>query len=760
MSIERLTGQWAAGGYWWDVVIDINSPDGADTLTLNPTPLRFSTDVGILEWKKCEKYDVIESAALDLTVVSPGDRTYAGLYARRPGEVSIALRRGDIDPSSRRVVWHGTLDCEFYSEPYREADGYDVSLTFGDLGCLSRLDFDIRTTGLVTVDALVRGALEAAGLPDAYTLHTTLEWNGSPVSLGRLSIDPANFYDEDDEPMSWAQVLESVLQPLGLKIRQGFDGVVVYDLEYCHDHPDRIIEWYPESGTLGVDKVYRSVAAEVSPYSSASVLDGLISHDDLKIKSPSTLRFNHVITGDSATDNYPSFEVEFGREADGDTCGGITINPTNGAAFFRINRLFDGTEYAGVSGLIRGNMGANRQDPVQGWMSNPLHRSAAGDFDTILPLFSLTPGRITLGHRRQFCLRVKMDLLFDTRYNPFTEAGIHNEEGHYNNIQKKHWLVGLIPVKIWLEGDDGNTYHWRNTDAYPFSLINYEGLSAATLPGGDNARWTRGAPAWGDCWLTYYDWKREESPFSAVATNRQYIAPAFTATNKVYSSTTGFIFDIPAWWKQRGDGEFLPLPPVSGILHFEVGRGLAPLHPEGTSLYIWDYDNSRAAADTSGGMTSPRWLLYMNPVIDITDPYGQEPGASDLQHRAELSQWAENELSIPLTCSSSQVDTPQARSVYRLDGSPLYEIKRGGYVAPPEKLLLYSLAGQYDTRHDVLTGSIKAEKLDGAPGSWTGIDGDTPRYLLTACALNLSAATAECTFTELSPTVYTPITTE
>lgn len=52
----------------------------------------------------------------------------------------------------------------------------------------------------------------------------------SESALHVLYIQSANFYDEDGEPMSCREVVESILEPFGLMMVQRDASVYIYDL--------------------------------------------------------------------------------------------------------------------------------------------------------------------------------------------------------------------------------------------------------------------------------------------------------------------------------------------------------------------------------------------------------------------------------------------------------------------------------------------------------------------------------------------------
>ena len=186
-----------------------------------------------LEWSRTDKEAVLQGSTATLRLVSPGDRTYEDLYTIEPGQIRLDVYRAG------RLYWSGTLDPEFYEEPYEAASGYEVSLTFSDFGILSRIKYDL--SGLQTVDSVVAYAVGRAGL-----LHggirtdylTTQLADGTPVAGGGLSVRSENFFDEDGEASTLQEALEGVLQPLAARLVQRGGALWLYDLNGLYTKAD------------------------------------------------------------------------------------------------------------------------------------------------------------------------------------------------------------------------------------------------------------------------------------------------------------------------------------------------------------------------------------------------------------------------------------------------------------------------------------------------------------------------------------------
>lgn len=125
-----------------------------------------------IEWVHRDKEEVVCGSTATITLLSPGDRTYADLYAIAPGSVRLDIYR------CGEMYWSGLLDPELYDEPYAYGSAYAVTLTFSDFGILDRLRYNL--TGIRTVRDVLSDALARSGLP----YSTVIDGNVSTMVPG------------------------------------------------------------------------------------------------------------------------------------------------------------------------------------------------------------------------------------------------------------------------------------------------------------------------------------------------------------------------------------------------------------------------------------------------------------------------------------------------------------------------------------------------------------------------------------------------
>lgn len=276
--IKRTYVHWrgsfvAIGGTVWEV--EILRPEKV----LNPVELSFPADEPlVVEWDDITPESTVTGSTATLKVISATDREFTDLYVRHPGEVRLAVWRRNPD-DTRTLYWQGSLDPEFYEEPYETLQGYDVTLTFSDFGYMDRIDFDLR--GLLDYGTLLKHCLEQSGFDADFAPMKIGEGistrrnaaDEEPLKLADLAVDARNFYDEEGKPQTLRQVAEGLLQPLALHMVQTGGAVWVYDDNWLAaqrsvpgDGIPAFVRWDGDEQTLSAAETYNNVKVSFSGY--------------------------------------------------------------------------------------------------------------------------------------------------------------------------------------------------------------------------------------------------------------------------------------------------------------------------------------------------------------------------------------------------------------------------------------------------------------------------------------------------------------
>lgn len=731
--------------------------------------LEFDADEPlVIEWTGRNKEEVICGSAATLKIVSPGDRTYEDLYSIEVGRVRLDVYRDNT------LYWSGCVDTEFYEEPYEQAYGYTVTLTFADFGVLDRLKYD--GVGMPTVEDLVSYAVQRSGIScngiEEGLISTKLTPKGEAMRLRDLKVRADNFFDEDGDASTIAEVIEGVLQPLALRLVQRGGRVYVYDLNALYEQAERKpIAWDGASQTMGVDVVYNNAKVTWSPYAqTGNLAQESCWREDLKTDAALVAlnRVNGVTKGDATYWSY-HYSVDLWDWIDATDCGftlwtsalgegAESLNPA--AKFFKIVPQYDGADSEGIAISWRGYAGY-KVDNGSGW-SAELEVYPHGAYPSNLAgpirgnanvggiLYKTSPVWVPpVDNPNAVQLRVKMELLMDTRFNPFEGAAnlmkhFEDEADWYDQF-KKHGNFVYIPVTIKYQPDGSDAvYVWDNR---AIILKHVEDNPVTTLAG-TYGTWQelsedadgKNPNAWG--YLAYYDVQDREDNCGVLGwqANRPAINPHREDVISVLANVA--------------DGQYIPYPNFGG----RGGKVWLEMRTKG--WYI-ARDRSALDADENGAGNKElwekvRWILAKLPEVEILNgtQFGQTIEVDDVEYSAELNAAANEPIEIDTICGTSAEGIPTARGAYYRtdDGKQVKELTRAGRTSQAEDLLIGTLYSQYAQRRTKLSG--EAVILDDPMAVYTEANQEDKVFLAVEDIQDVRMDTSDAVFVELRPDEY------
>lgn len=680
-----------------------------------------------------------------LVIISPGDRTYADLYTEQAGEIRLEVYRNGV------LYWTGSLDPEFYEEPYAYLDDYEVTLAFSDFGALDRIKYHLN--GIQTLYAILQNGLSRIGVNIPINqdyISTTLD--GARCTLDKLKVRSDNFVDEDGEWMSMRDVIEGILQPLALKMVQRHGVVYVYDLNGLWQNGSReALVWQSDDQMMGAAEVANNAKVSLSVYADKTLIS-----DELKLESSidaNAVNLQNTSIGvNSYYPNYSrdwldnkdaynniSFSIHYGASV---KLSGVT---DIGGTPFHIQPFFGGEEADGVAYMF---MTGGHGDLKTGWP-----RRIGSDPADKLPRVLMRTNRVyipKINNRDEYLLRVTEEILVDPRYNPFTEATEDNEEDNYDSI-KCHTSFLFVPVMIQLYDESGSVVaHYNNAskcksrDAMGFvrnqgewkngpdPFNSYISGSASDLP--FNAA---------SCFLEWYDGddRKESTGILGWKKNRHSIG----LSDK---EVTGLMGNL-------SDGEFIPYPPKSGYLEVTIVTGVCPFgfrtfkhHDEVYIVDMWE---------EKGYYNKIRWMLYKAPSVLICQnrpPY-KDVEVDDLEYQGVINEDAKEDVELDTIVGTSERAIPSSRALLMSSstGDQVKQLTRAGRTATAEQLLIGTIYSQYASRKTKLTGTVSILKSP-LPCLSENMQGDA-KFLLVSDIENCKDDTTEITVVEFRPDEYT-----
>lgn len=730
----------------------------ADSAFATVGQLTFEADEAlVIEWKHCDKEDVLHGSTATIQIESPGDRTYEDLYTIEVGRIRMDVYRNNS------LYWSGALDPEFYEEPYERAGHYVVSLTFSDFGILGRLKYDLsgmQTLHDILTYSLGKSTILYGELDDTSYCSTYFADNGTKADPSALSVRSENFFDEDGEAATLEDVIKGILQPLGLHMIQRNGKVYVFDLNGLYESaPTKAIEWDGDSQTMGVDKVANNVKVSFSPYASAKLLDGGLEYKGEYSNDVTKL----TADGDDYFSYYPDYGDDTWQGSDRDyrllnftiflssKGGGLAyVNPS--ARYFRIQPLVSGPgEAEGVAwSFYTGGHGAL----ATGWPKQKLNAVGSGGSTVVMRTERAFIPKLDSDSRSQYYLKLSLEMLLDARYNPFTEAGDGNEGDNYNAFKARTGWA-FVPVGVTLYDVAGNAIsHFTNK---PRTTTSAQGYFYWSMQG---CSWEAGAASYGDCWLEYYstDDQKEDCGILGWKNNRQNIGRPDVEGRVGYGKGC-----FPNWqdkfymygsFKAQPDGEIIPYPEDGGYLEVTVYEGVRCFDYGEDTGFDTTYQWSK-----NGYYDKVRWLLYKAPVVEIVrnNLVFDDAELDDVEYSGYINKGAKEEISIDTICGTANKVCPTAKGVYHRasDSLQIQTLKRAGVTGHPENLLIGTLYSQYAARHTTLEGDAVIDA--GGLCKYTESNQPGKVFMVSGETQNVIADVTEATYTELSKDEYEAI---
>jgi hypothetical protein len=277
------------------------------------TGARTDVDAGAdplqIEIPEVAVHDPIVAAGCSVSMISATNMMFLGLYSIDPQKIRIRIYAG----TSTVPYFTGYGNTEVHGEEYTRLQDYEVTHYFNDgFAALERFKYldgsGAKYTTLETMWNVLTRIITKMGLPFEFLYfacrHTCdgVTIDSDETLWHNLQIDQLNYYDEQDEPMTYRQVLEALLQPFGLQIRwvdgslliceaqmladanfsaKKFNSTFAYlstgNLAFNYDISAEEINWDGEDQRHDVIGGYSRQKIRYSPY----ILDGLLKNTDI-----------------------------------------------------------------------------------------------------------------------------------------------------------------------------------------------------------------------------------------------------------------------------------------------------------------------------------------------------------------------------------------------------------------------------------------------------------------------------------------------
>lgn len=772
-----------------------------DEMPAEPKELTFPADSPlVIEWEKWKPEQALQGSMLTLKVISITDRQFIDYYTTQAGEIYIKVYRrgwqatlGREEPKGWRLVWRGSLDPEFYEEPFETLRGYDVSMTFSDFGAMDRIDFDqshIFPDGGPMPSVL---ALLAAGLCDARIISQDDAWieertpgsghycepvmTAATVSryqlagdktqvdiplndLSKIYVPAANFEDEEGKKSTWREAAEAVLLPLGLHMVQRAGRILIYDTSFLvgnHGDPDStpMIDWTGDSQTLSAAQTCNRISVTFSPYSRPSLI-----HDDTDININAPWRSVKEVYNAKTNDNqydpvdvWPSFRIMQTRTGTGPE----SISAT--ARYFRITSL--GGSAGSRKGLI-----FQTPPPINGTFepnnseSNLLATYVSREIPPQLTGLDRLEG---MG----CCLRLKFELLFDPRYNPFEDATPPDPKHTKNVASERLWELfcdvawAAMPLRIVLRDSSGNATHYYE-NRHIFDRVNWYSEGAKSFVGRlETGHWVELQP--GDeipcyeCFAQWYDDELGKQALNGWTANRPTIGIWYWGEN------------LPEKITRLPDGMLMAYPPTGGTIEVSFVNGMLLYRGSGyvEEVLKGAYGGKPISLAVRQDVVDDilkncGWWAVSNVSLDIVDPHSfyTDYESEDIVSEAEVNSGAADNLEVETRCGMTTIPNVTMLGLYRSsERAPLWSLARDGVRSSIDAMLLRTLFSQYSPRRTILTGEASETVMNPLP-LYLDHNSGAEVFIMQTARVDAIEGTEEISVVTLLPDTYVPELTD
>lgn len=202
--------------------------------TVPSMSIEASSEPFMIDYAEVKKLEPIRGAQATLNLICNQIFQFRDLHTDDMQKYQVRFYRDGA------LYWIGWLDSETYGEALADTPPYGVTFKASDFNITERLKYfdesDKRYRDIAPFITHLKRCFNKLDLPfqklyiGCTTTANDISISDAETTLHVLYMMSDNFYDEDNEPMTCREVIESILQPFGLSMVQKDANVYIYDL--------------------------------------------------------------------------------------------------------------------------------------------------------------------------------------------------------------------------------------------------------------------------------------------------------------------------------------------------------------------------------------------------------------------------------------------------------------------------------------------------------------------------------------------------
>lgn len=494
--------------------------------TVPSMSIEASSEPFMIDYAEVKKLEPIRGAQATLNLICNQIFQFRDLHTDDMQKYQVRFYRDDA------LYWIGWLDSETYGEALADTPPYGVTFKASDFNITERLKYfdesDKRYRDIAPFITHLKRCFNKLDLPfqklyiGCTTTANDISISDAETTLHVLYMMSDNFYDEDNEPMTCREVIESILQPFGLSMVQKDANVYIYDLNTV------------KQGS----KMKRYDFASLNYEGEEAINFNLGNlHEIGFMSTDSTYEFEEMINNVTITSSlYAKNKMQDVSISENTVSEKLETPPSRDYWKYFYNKAENIENIAGKYAIFQHRNGNDIQGCYMSYIAYP---------DNITPLFRIRCPEYLIGTDVINYVNLKLQAYVNTRDNPF-----YDTEGVKND---KHSGVIKLYCNLYLTDEFGKAIRY-------YDLINGNGPQWVDAPSGiiDPG-----------CFLLW---------FSGEEVVNNSVLDAWTSNSNV--NPTQDRFEITKI-SPVGTGFRIPVVGINGYLVFEITNKCRIVNPKG-----------------------------------------------------------------------------------------------------------------------------------------------------------------------------------
>lgn len=186
----------------------------------------FGAPSPIIVKSESEIYAPLITSGASITLVVDNN-IMRDLYSPDPHGIQVLLRKNGV------IIWRGYLTDNCYTQEYNNSLSYMQFEAICQLSTLGNYRFNQTYNSMMSIADLIRNSVivSGAGYDKIYIQEHVREKANTGFCLDKIYIQNSNWYDENEDPMTYKDVIEEALKYSQLTMMAIGNNIYIYDIK-------------------------------------------------------------------------------------------------------------------------------------------------------------------------------------------------------------------------------------------------------------------------------------------------------------------------------------------------------------------------------------------------------------------------------------------------------------------------------------------------------------------------------------------------